>query len=304
MKKSKIFGAIAACALAAANIATFAAVPAYADDVDLDGTYHAYIGVQTASYSFRNAYDEPSYGYGVTADDGTVWFDQVTGWEGNDPYTVKATINDAEITGNGTYSVSVTDFDFGDDQSFNLLFVSTDIPVNDTIKFSDVKIKLDGRTRFTFDEGLINEESATYLQLLAINIWNGDLKDYPGYNEEMDGYMMPTQSAEIEFTVSGFNYDKPAAEEEEETTEAETEAATEAETEAAAEPEEETAAASDEDSGDADVTTSEETTQAAAASTTSDADSSSGAPVGLIVGIVAAVIVVAVIVVVVIKKKS
>ena len=151
MKKSKIFGAIAAFALAAANIATFAAVPAYADEVDLDGTYHAYIGVQTEHFMFRNAFDDASYGSGVIGGregyEDTVWFDQLTGWDSeNNPYTVTGTLNDVEITGNGTYSVSVTDFDFGDEQSFNLLFISTDIPVTDAIKFSDVKILFFRRT--------------------------------------------------------------------------------------------------------------------------------------------------------------
>ena len=74
MKKSKLIGALTAAALAAVNMTAFAALPVSAAEVDLDGTYHAYIGVQSASYTFRNAYDDATYGYGVTADDGTVWF--------------------------------------------------------------------------------------------------------------------------------------------------------------------------------------------------------------------------------------
>lgn len=82
MKKTKMFSAMTAAAVAALSMSAVAAVPAFADDVDLDGVYHAYIGVQSASYTFRNAYDDAQYGYGTKADDGTVWFDQLTGWDG------------------------------------------------------------------------------------------------------------------------------------------------------------------------------------------------------------------------------
>ena len=128
MKKSKIFGAITAAALAALNVTAFAAAPAYADDV----SYHAYIGVQSASYTFRNAWNEPTYGQGQVSDDGMVYFDQLTGWEnpGNIAVSKGGVFTDADITGDGTYKVSVTDFDFGDDETFNLLFISTDIPLD------------------------------------------------------------------------------------------------------------------------------------------------------------------------------
>lgn len=203
MKSSRLLGGITAAALAALNLTAFAALPVSAEEVDLNGTYHAYIGIQSASYTFRNAYDEGTYGYGITADDGTVWFDQLTGWDGPTALNKGGTFNDAEIAGNGTYSVSVSDFDFGDDESLNLLFVSTDIPVNDSIKISDVHVIMDGQDKYTFDEAFMNPDSLTYMNWMAINIWNDDL----GKEDGLFGYIMPEDKIELQFTVSGFDYD-------------------------------------------------------------------------------------------------
>ncbi|MCM1523068.1 MAG: hypothetical protein NC120_01310 [Ruminococcus sp.] len=207
MKRSRLLGGITAAALAALNMTAFAALPVSAEDVDLNGTYHAYIGIQTASYTFRNAYDDATYGYGVTADDGTVWFDQLTGWDGPTALNKGGSFVDAEIAGNGTYSVSVTDFDFGDDETLNLLFVSSDIPLNDTVKISDVHVVLDGQDKYVFDEAYMDPDAEEYMKWLAINIWNDDL----GKADGLFGYIMPEDSVELQFTVSGFDYDNSGA---------------------------------------------------------------------------------------------
>lgn len=286
MKFSKLLSTACAAAIAASALA----IPASADDV----SYHAYLGVQSASYTFRNAWNEPNYGQGVTSDDGMVYFDQLTGWDGSTPLNKGGVFTDAEITGDGTYSVSVTDFDFGEDESLNLLFVSTDIPLDAGITISDVKVVMDGNTKYTFDEAFLSPDEKEYMSPMCINIWNDDL----GKQDGLFGYMMPTDSIELQFTVSGTGVEaettEAAAEEEvteettEEVTEAETteevtEAETEAETEAA-----ETEAAETE----------------AAAADTQPAEESSSSNVGVIIAIVAAVVVVAVVVVVVVKKKN
>lgn len=224
-----------------------------------------------------------------------VYFDQLTGWEnpGNIAVSKGGVFTDAEITGDGTYSVSVTDFDFGEDESLNLLFVSTDIPLDAGITISDVKVIMDGSTKYTFDEAYLSPDEKEYVSPMCINIWNEDL----GKQDGLFGYMMPTDSIELQFTVSGTGVEaettEAAAEEvteetteevtEAETTEEVTEAETEAETEAA-----ETEAAETE----------------AAAADTQPAEESSSSNVGVIIAIVAAVVVVAVVVVVVVKKKN
>ena len=287
MKFSKLLSTACAAAIAASALA----IPASAEDV----SYHAYLGVQSASYTFRNAWNDATYGQGITSDDGMVYFDQLTGWEnpGNIAVSKGGVFTDAEITGDGTYSVSVTDFDFGEDESLNLLFVSTDIPLDAGITISDVKVIMDGSTKYTFDEAYLSPDEKEYMSPMCINIWNEDL----GKQDGLFGYMMPTDSIELQFTVSGTGVEaettEAAAEEvteetteevtEAETTEEVTEAETEAETEAA-----ETEAAETE----------------AAAADTQPAEESSSSNVGVIIAIVAAVVVVAVVVVVVVKKKK
>ena len=217
MKKSRILSAISAAAIAAATFVSMA-IPASAAD-----SYNAYIGIQTQNFTFRNAWNEGTYGKGITADDGTVWFDQLTGWDGPNALDKGGDFTDVQITGDGTYKVGVTNFDFGDDEYLNLLFVSTDIPVDCGITISDVKIIMDGQTKYTFDEAFLSPDETTYLQPMAINIWNSDL----GGQEGLFGYTMPASSVEIEFTVSNFPAGGAA---EETTTEAPAETTTDAPT--------------------------------------------------------------------------
>lgn len=287
MKFSKLLSTACAAAIAASALA----VPVSADEV----SYHAYLGVQSASYTFRNAWNEPNYGQGITSDDGMVYFDQLTGWDGATPLNKGGVFTDAEITGDGTYSVSVTDFDFGEDETLNLLFISTDIPLEAGITISDVKVVMDGNTKYTFDEAYLSPDEKEYVSPMCINIWNDDL----GKQDGLFGYMMPENSIELQFTVSGTGVEA-------ETTEAETEEATEAETtEEVTEAETEATEEVTEAETEAETTAAEETaeTEAAAAADTQPEESSSS-NVGVIIAIVAAVIVVAVVVVVVVKKKN
>lgn len=284
MKFSKLLSAACAAAIAASALA----IPASAEDV----SYHAYLGVQSASYTFRNAWNDATYGQGVTSDDGMVYFDQLTGWEnpGNIAVNKGGVFTDAEITGDGTYSVSVTDFDFGEDETLNLLFVSTDIPLDAGITISDIKVVMDGNTKYTFDEAYLSPDEKEYMSPMCINIWNEDL----GKQDGLFGYMMPTDSIELQFTVSGTGVEA-------ETTAAETEEVTEAET-----TEEVTEAITEAETTEA-VTEAAETEAAeteAAAADTQPAEESSSSNVGVIIAIVAAVVVVAVVVVVVVKKKN
>lgn len=285
MKFSKLLSAACAAAIAASALA----IPASAEDV----SYHAYLGVQSASYTFRNAWNDATYGQGITSDDGMVYFDQLTGWDGATPLNKGGVFTNAEITGDGTYSVSVTDFDFGEDETLNLLFVSTDIPLDAGITISDVKVVMDGNTKYTFDEAYLSPDEKEYMSPMCINIWNEDL----GKQDGLFGYMMPTDSIELQFTVSGTGVEA-------ETTAAETEEVTEAETTeevTEAETTEEVTEAETEAETEADTEAAE--TEAAAADT-QPAEESSSSNVGIIIAIVAAVVVVAVVVVVVVKKKN
>ncbi len=183
MKIKKILAAVAAAAVAVSTMA----ISAFADD-----TYHAYLGVQTnPSWIFRNAWNDSTYGKDYEA------FDKLS--QDGAPADIAGTFTDVEITGDGTYKVSLTGADLSGEELFSLLFVNTDIPVDSGITFTDVKVIIDGQTKYTFDEGYIPEDTGDYIQVQARNIWNDDL----GKEDGLFAYTMPNDSVEMEFTISG-----------------------------------------------------------------------------------------------------
>ncbi|MDE7302500.1 MAG: hypothetical protein K2N60_04170 [Oscillospiraceae bacterium] len=193
MKKSRIFGVIAAAAMA---VSTFVSMPVSAAD-----TYHAYLGVQTnPSWIFRNAWDDGSFGK-ETYDS----FNKLS--KDGAPADIDGTFTDVEITGDGTYKVSLTGADLSDEELFSLLFVSTDIPVDAGVSITNVNVIIDGQKKYTFDEAYIPEDTGAYIQVQARNIWNDDL----GKEDGLFAYMMPTDSVEMEFTVSGMGSAEAAA---------------------------------------------------------------------------------------------
>jgi hypothetical protein len=172
-------------------------------EIDLDGTYHAYLGLQTPNWTYRNAWNDSN---GM---DSEYWGQYIYGNETGETY---GTVTDAVIEGNGTYTVSITDFgsiiadDFetaGQDH-FNLLFISTDIPLSDSIKVTDVTLKIDGKTITTYADAFLDPDATDYVKILIQNIWNEDVSEIPYYNA-------PSDSVEMSFTISGFNYDNTSA---------------------------------------------------------------------------------------------
>ncbi len=179
--------------------------------IDLDGTYNAYLGIQTPNWTYRDSWNADN---GIGSD---YWGQFVYGNETSETY---GTVTDAVVAGNGTYTVSITDFGtiFSDDFAaagqdyFNLLFISTDIPLSDSISITDVTLKIDGKTIKTYDTAVLDPDETEYVKILIQNIWNEDVAELPFY-------AAPTSSVEMSFTVSGFNYDNESAAAEVESTE-------------------------------------------------------------------------------------
>ncbi len=178
-------------------------VPAAAE-IDKNGVYHAYIGFQSPTYSFRNAWDGDD-GYGHD----TPEFNQVTGWEGSEELVIPGTFEDVEIAGNGTYTVAAHGLDFQTDDwsqdHMNLIFFSTDIPNTTEITFSDVQLKVNGNN-ISISNTFIDDET-TCLRVMLQNVWDTD----HGI-AELPFYQTPVTDLEITFTISGFAYDKAADE--------------------------------------------------------------------------------------------
>ncbi len=262
-----------------------AAEEAPQNEFDPNGTYHAYIGVQTPTWIFRNSWDDANYG----KDSGC--FDQIgiINTETNTWEALGGTFKDVEITGNGTYTVAVEGYDFsgtyadapilGADGLFNLLFVSTDLPVNDEVVISNVVLKMDGKEIITQDAPFLDGDSKEVQKFLFANIWNKEISALPYY-------AAPKSSISVSFDVSGFANDAVVAEPEATPAPEATEAPAPEATEAPA----------------ADPTAAPAADPTAAPAATTPAEKSSNT--GLIIGIVAAVAVVAVGAGVVVAKKK
>lgn len=170
-----------------------------AAEIDLNGTYNVYLMLQTPNWTYRDAWNADN---GIGSD---YFGDFIYGNETSEKYGV---VTDAVIAGNGTYTVSVTDFGtiFSDDFTtagqdyFNIIGLSTDIPLNDSVQITDVKLIIDGSTRHTYKEAFLDPDETEYMKVLIQNIWNENVK-------EISYYPAPSTSLEIQFTVSGFAYD-------------------------------------------------------------------------------------------------
>ena len=161
--------------------------------------FNAYIGVQGKdTYVFRNSWDEASYGL-----ENPEFFNRLTGWDAdNNAVDYGGTFVDAEIKGDGEYTVSFTtgDMGMGATADYNMLFVSTNIPsklINDGfLTIDNVKVKFgSGATQEYTEVDTTGENVAikiidTYNQAAAPAItWT-----VPGANE----------TVAISFTVSNW----------------------------------------------------------------------------------------------------
>ncbi len=183
-----------------------------AAEVDLDGVYHATLGIQTNPTLWQNR-----MGYYVGNHDttfGTEYWNKLctsgTGENGETVYTVYAgEFNEVEIAGNGTYTVSLVNADFGGETSVSQLHAATDIPNTGAITFTDVIVKVNGRTVGEYEEGYLDKDGYAdgLCVVLAYNNWRNELKSMG----IVDPNLLPSgteNEISITFTVSGFNYDK------------------------------------------------------------------------------------------------
>ena len=229
MKIAKNFKKAAALTLAGAMVLSLStgaqADAAKKKKLDLNGKYHATMGIQTSTklwYNHLGYYEKTQNKYYKTDKADKIVY---TNPDTQEETTATGTFTDAEIAGNGTYTLKLEGADFQGETAISQLHIATDIPLNDKIKFTNVKAKVDGREVTSFDEG-VPENEEPYLQggtvILLMNHWRPELVKQlqeDGLSESAEsGYDLlkgtTDESVEITFTVSGFNYDNPDAVEE------------------------------------------------------------------------------------------
>ena len=158
--------------------------------------YNAYLGFQVADTGdYRNEYEKD-----INSTDYNFTTQARIGGEATDVNKVK--IKNATITGSGTYSVSMTGADLSAGPAFNMLFISTDIPAREKdVKFSDIKVIIDGRAVTTLKEGIVKQEVQNgfmkYYMIMAVNVSGKSGVDLP---KEFQ-YKMPKNSVELQFRV-------------------------------------------------------------------------------------------------------
>lgn len=189
---------------------------------DPNGKYHATLGIQTCTnlwLTHMGYYEKSQNSYYNTENaDNLMYKDKET----NKDTAATGTLTNTEIAGNGTYTVRLEGLDSMNETDISQLHIATDIPLNDKVKFTDVKASINGKEILSFDEG-VPENEEPYLQggmvILLLNHWRAELvkevaaKGLPESAESGWKLLQGTgnESVEITFTVSGFDYDNPDA---------------------------------------------------------------------------------------------
>ncbi len=183
--------------------------------VDLNGTYHAALGIQTCTKAWINRFayfDKKSNAYyGTNKANALIAADSSAHGK-----KYEGIFTDVKITGNGTYTVSLDNAKFDGETDISQLHVATDIPLNDVIKFENVSFSINGKKIADYNEGYMEDE-APYLRggmdLLLINGWRAPLVEQlekKGLKKKENGYKLlkgtGKESISVTFTVTGFNY--------------------------------------------------------------------------------------------------
>ena len=163
------------------------------DELKANG-FNAYIGVQTTSYIFRNTWDEAKYWR--DSQDNPECFSQLTGWDADhNKVNYGGTFADTKVTDKGEYSVSLTtgEMGFGSDETFRMLFVSTEIPsaaiTQGYMKIDNVRVKIGSSATQTYTDV---DTSGDYARIILIDEYNR--------GEAPFGYTVPGADSTITVT--------------------------------------------------------------------------------------------------------
>ncbi|MDE6566623.1 MAG: hypothetical protein K2K70_02680 [Lachnospiraceae bacterium] len=171
--------------------------------------YHAYILFQAQnSWVFRGRFWEADKGPSSEN-----WDKLLTSLNVSTPVVVDGIVEDTIIKGNGHYIVRLSGLNGSpsagaDNAEFGILGFSTDIPKNDTIKFDNISVRIDGvdKGTVTGDDVYYDKDDIDDPGLITVEVFNA-------WHEECKNLSLtlPNDTVEIGFDVSGFQYDNPNA---------------------------------------------------------------------------------------------
>lgn len=161
----------------------------------LSAEYHGYVAVQSENYIFRNDWEDTTYGRDSENPD---FFTRLTGWDAEqNAVDYGGTFEDCTITGNGTYTVTMTtgEMGFGSDSYFRYFRVATDIPArlvaDGHVTITDATVKIgDGKTQ----SGVIVQSDGDWVKLVVTDEYNKLAADF--------GYSVPGANTTVVFTFT------------------------------------------------------------------------------------------------------
>ncbi len=162
------------------------------------GCYMAFFQCQTTTWVYRNNFEDTGAGYGTDI------FKSVYDNESKTP--TSTIINDAVIDGDGEYTISLNSVDLKGSTDFNMVGISTNIPLDSGIEVKDAVLKYGNKT--ITSEYMQKIDSYDYVHIMLINQYDNTMKDTVSTLVPVDGSDMT-----ITFKVSGFGYDKAPSEE-------------------------------------------------------------------------------------------
>lgn len=186
-------------------------------------TYHAYFGLQQKeSWIFRDEWYQEENGLnGTNLPNGAYEGKMYQSKDNANSEVPGATVTDAEIKGNGVYTVGVkglagvlTSAESSQQAVMAMLYASTDIPMSaykdGKIQVTDWKLKIDNTSVTLPSEIFVPEEYTDESGLFRIDPFNLYQKDQGAY-PNCPSIRTPNDSVEITFKVSGFDVDNPDA---------------------------------------------------------------------------------------------
>lgn len=212
----KVFASATAALLALTAIVGVSDTKAQAAEFDPAGSYFATVGFQqSTTWIFHDECTSETLGLTGTKLNGLNYETDVMQSGDDGAVKVDGEVKSVELTGNGTYTVSITGLNgvLTADQTaeMTMIYLSTNLPADakDKVTFSDVTLKLDGKTVSLPEKQFFKPETleAGYTSLYLYDTYARDQGEYA----ECPSILTPNDSIEITFTVAGFANDNPDA---------------------------------------------------------------------------------------------